>query len=135
MLGDEKDRREGERIRRFFEPVPESGFEEGLQALNKQTRIFNGVGRFTLPQMASLARQASRVFTFDSVMVPLASALRKPVVVIMGNTIPSFGRFPYKTRFTVLEVTGLPCRPCTSKGYGRCPKGHFRCMMEIALDF
>lgn len=135
LLGRKEDRVEAERIGKFFQPGEQSEpFEQGLAELNKRTRIFNGVGRFNVNQMASLARHASRVFTFDSEMVAIASAFLRPVTIIMGNTIPLFGRYPYKTKFTILEVTGLACRPCTARGYAKCPRGHFKCMKKIVFD-
>lgn len=135
LLGRKEDNTEAERIGKFFQPGEQSEpFEHGLTELNKRTRIFNGVGRFNVNQMASLARHASRVFTFDSEMVAIASAFLRPVTIIMGNTIPLFGRYPYKTKFTILEVTGLACRPCTAGGYAKCPRGHFKCMKKIVFD-
>jgi ADP-heptose:LPS heptosyltransferase len=136
LLGHTKDREEATRIQQFFQPGKVSEpFETGLNELNKKTRIFNGVGSFNQNQRASLTKYASYVFTFDNEMVPIASAFSRHVVLIMGNTIPLFGRFPYRTKFTVLEVAGLPCRPCSAGGFTRCPRGHFRCMKEIVFDF
>ncbi len=135
LLGRKEDTEAAETIGAFFQELPPGDpFAEGLKALNKRTRVFNGVGRFNVNQVASLTRHASRVFTFDSEMVPIASAFQRPTVIIMGNTIPLFGRYPYKTKFTILEVTGLPCRPCTPRGYAKCPRGHFKCMKKIALE-
>jgi hypothetical protein len=34
----------------------------------------------------------------------------------------------------LLEVKGLPCRPCSKLGYHECPKKHFRCMNDIPED-
>ena len=134
-LGGREDGDDAERITDFFQAGHHSEpYEEGLIRLNKRTRIFNGVGRFNVNQMASLARHATRVFTFDSEMVAVASAFFRPITIIMGNTIPLFGRYSYKTKFTILEVTGLPCRPCSARGYAKCPKGHFKCMNKIVFD-
>lgn len=136
LLGRKEDSDAGDRIEAFFQaPAGDDPFAEGLRALNKRTRVFNGVGRFNVNQMASLARHASRVFTFDSEMVPIASAFVRPTVVMLGNTIPLFGRYPYKTKFTIMEVTGLSCRPCSARGYAKCPRGHFKCMKKIVFDF
>ncbi len=35
---------------------------------------------------------------------------------------------------SLLEVPGLPCRPCSKIGYAKCPQGHFRCMRDQVLD-
>ena len=31
----------------------------------------------------------------------------------------------------ILEVNDLSCRPCSKIGFDKCPKGHFKCMMDI----
>jgi hypothetical protein len=30
--------------------------------------------------------------------------------------------------FSIHEVKGLNCRPCSKIGFQKCPKGHFNCM-------
>ena len=55
----------------------------------------------------------------------------------LGNTIPEFGMYPYypenpqPEKFTIVQVGGLGCRPCSKIGFNTCPKGHFKCMEEI----
>jgi ADP-heptose:LPS heptosyltransferase len=136
LLGHRTDKAEADQIQRFFQPVEGSEpFEGGLRELNKKTRIFNGVGMFNRNQIASLAKQASNVFTFDSEMVAIASAFKRPIFLIMGNTVSLFGHYPYRTKFTMLENTSIACRPCSAGGFERCPQGHFKCMRDIVFDF
>ena len=52
-----------------------------------------------------------------------------------GSSSPYFGKYPYKTRFTIFENNRLTCRPCSSTGFDQCPKGHFKCMNEVVFDF
>ena len=136
LVGDKSDIRRGEEVARFFQRS-ESGhpMEEGLEALNKKAIVYNGCGKFNMNQVASLVQQAARVFTFDSDIVAVASAFRKPVCLVLGNTVSLFGRYPYHTKFVVLENNKVHCRPCTSRGFSKCPKGHFKCMREVGLDF
>jgi ADP-heptose:LPS heptosyltransferase len=96
--------------------------------------VFNGCGRYSFHQSASLVRQAERVYTHDTGLMHVAAAFRKPVVSIWGNTVPAFGMYPYRTKFETWEVNGLPCRPCSKIGYHECPQGHFRCMNEIVFE-
>jgi ADP-heptose:LPS heptosyltransferase len=96
--------------------------------------VFNGCGRFSFNQSASLVRQAERVYTHDTGLMHVAAAFGKPVVSIWGNTVPAFGMYPYRTKFEVWEVNGLPCRPCSKIGHAKCPQGHFRCMKEIVFE-
>jgi ADP-heptose:LPS heptosyltransferase len=71
-------------------------------------------------------------------MMHIAAAFRKKIISFWGNTIPSFGMYPYvpghEESSFIMEVKGLPCRPCSKLGYRTCPKGHFRCMKEIPAD-
>lgn len=135
LLGGEEDYSIGSEIAAFFDRNSESDqYEAGLKALNKKTLVYNACGKFSFHQQMSLLKKARCVFTFDSDYLPVASAFGKEVFCIFGNTIPAFGRYPYQTRFTLLEKS-LPCRPCSVKGYEKCPLGHFRCMNNIAMDF
>lgn len=136
LLGGKEDADVGDQISRFFERTENSAeWEEGLQALNKKTVVYNGCGKFNFHQMASVVRQARYVFTFDNDLLPVASAFGKETFSIWGNTVLQFGRYPYHTKFTVLENNRLSCRPCSEKGYPRCPLKHFKCMNEIVFDF
>lgn len=101
--------------------------------------VFNGCGKFTINQSASLIRQSGKVVTNDTGLMHIAAAFRKPVISIWGNTVPAFGMYPYfpegsSVRSHILEVKDLACRPCTKLGYEKCPKNHFRCMNEQDAD-
>jgi ADP-heptose:LPS heptosyltransferase len=85
--------------------------------------------------MASIIKQSWAVFTFDNEFVPVASAFRKQVFGLWGNTSVLFGNYPYRTRYKIMEHTDLECRPCSAHGFDKCPKGHFKCMRDIMFDF
>lgn len=136
LLGGPEDADTGKVVEQFFSRQGESPeIGEGLQRLNKKTIVYNGCGKFNINQSASLVKQARFVFTHDTGLMHIAAAFKKEVISIWGNTIPAFGMYPYRTRFTVLENNRLTCRPCSKIGYNKCPKGHFRCMKEVVLDF
>lgn len=97
--------------------------------------IYNACGKFNLNQSASIVKQANYVFSHDTGLMHIAAAFRKEIFSIWGNTIPLFGMYPYRTRFSVLENSKLDCRPCSKIGYDKCPKGHFRCMYDTEFDF
>ena len=64
-------------------------------------------------------------------MMHIASSFNIPVVSAWGNTVPSLGMFPYHPKdknFSIHQVGGLSCRPCSKIGYQECPKNHFNCM-------
>lgn len=95
--------------------------------------IYNACGEYNLNQSASLVKQAKVIVSHDTGLMHIASAFRKPIISVWGNTIPEFGMYPYVTKelSTLIEVKGLKCRPCTKIGFNTCPKKHFRCMNEI----
>jgi ADP-heptose:LPS heptosyltransferase len=136
LLGGKEDAAVGEQICAFFEKTTNSsGYEDGLKELNKKAIIYNACGKYNLNQSASLVKQAKYVFTHDTGLMHIAAAFKKEIFSIWGNTIPEFGMYPYRTKFTVLENTKLSCRPCSKIGHPACPKKHFKCMKEIVFDF
>ncbi len=98
-------------------------------------KIINACGKYNLNQSASLVQQAEYIITHDTGLMHIASALKKKVISIWGNTVPEFGMYPYLTEFKIIENKELSCRPCSKIGYTKCPKGHFKCMNELNLDF
>ncbi|WP_286745895.1 glycosyltransferase family 9 protein [Roseivirga sp. UBA1976] len=136
LLGGKEDAENGEQIAGFFDRAHETeDFKKPLSELGKKALIYNGCGKFSINQSASILKKATYVFTHDTGMMHIAAALKKNVFSIWGNTIPEFGMYPYRTKFTILEKKGLGCRPCSKIGYKKCPKGHFKCMNEIVFDF
>ncbi len=136
LLGDKNDHETGQQVARFFARGDESAENTStLLELNKETTVYNACGKFNLNQSASLVRQADYVFTHDTGLMHVAAAFKKRIYCIWGNTIPRFGMYPYRTRFTVLENNRLECRPCSKIGYAKCPRGHFKCMRDIVFDF
>ncbi|QSE95950.1 glycosyltransferase family 9 protein [Fulvivirga lutea] len=136
LLGGKEDTAVGESIVKFFTKSKVSEpFEEGLTELNKKSIIYNACGKYNLNQSASIIKQAKYVFTHDTGLMHIAAAFKKEIFSIWGNTIPSFGMYPYRTKFTILENNKIDCRPCSKIGYEKCPKGHFKCMNNIVFDF
>jgi ADP-heptose:LPS heptosyltransferase len=136
LIGSTDDAEMGEKVEKFFEQTSESApYEEKLMELGKKTKIFNACGKFNLNQSASLVKNATYVFTHDTGLMHIAAAFKKNIFCIWGNTIPMFGMYPYKTKFTILENTKVNCRPCSKIGFQKCPKGHFDCMNKIVFDF
>ncbi|HQQ84109.1 MAG TPA: glycosyltransferase family 9 protein [Cyclobacteriaceae bacterium] len=136
LLGGKEDVSDGNAVAGFFERTADDEVvTEMLHQLRKKAIVYNGCGKFTLNQSASLVKGARYVFSHDSGMMHIAAAFKKEVFSIWGNTIPAFGMYPYRTRFTVLENNRVSCRPCSKIGYDQCPKGHFKCMNEISFDF
>ena len=112
---------------------------EGVSIAEKAgTHVQNLCGKISLHASARYLRDAQKVITHDTGMMHIAAAFNKEIISIWGNTIPEFGMYPYYKsgveKNKSLEVKGLACRPCSKIGYGKCPKGHFRCMQEVEVS-
>lgn len=105
-----------------------------IMGLNPESDIINTCGELNLNQSASLMRSSEVVITNDTGLMHIAAAFNKKTISIWGNTVPEFGMYPYmpdnENMSFISEVTGLKCRPCSKLGNNRCPKKHFRCMMD-----
>lgn len=136
LLGGPGDKTTGDEIARFFAKSTKSEpFEQGLLKLNKKTLVYNACGKYNLNQSASIIKKATHLFTHDTGLMHIGAAFKKQVFSIWGNTIPSFGMYPYRTKFSIFENNNLDCRPCSKLGHQKCPKGHFKCMNESIFDF
>lgn len=135
LAGDQSDYETGNEIEKFFKRNHEDIYEDGLRKLNKKSIILNLCGKLSRNQTASLIKKSYLVFSYDSWIIPLASALKKEIYTIWGNTVPEFGRFPFGTKFTIFQNTKINCRPCSFEGFQKCPKGHLKCLNEINFDF
>ena len=94
--------------------------------------VMNCCGLYNINQSASLIRQANVVISHDTGLMHIASAFKKKIISVWGNTIPHFGMSPYQPHpdSAIFEVSGLKCRPCSKLGFRKCPKKHFRCMND-----
>ncbi len=124
LLGGPEDRQRGDTI-----------------ALADSIKVYNACGKFSLNECADIIRHAKLVISHDSGLMPIATAYKKPVISLWGNTVPSFGMYPYYGNwfadvqlFDMVQVNKLRCRPCSQAGYGKCPQGHFKCMEKITVD-
>ncbi len=90
-------------------------------------------GSLSLLETAAAMDACALVITNDSGLMHIAAARKRKVVAIFGSTVRQFGFFPFGTEARVVERAGLECRPCTHIGRDRCPRGHFRCMADIAV--
>ena len=109
--------------------------------------IYNACGAFSLNESAALVKRSLRVISNDTGLMHIAAALKKDIISFWGNTIPGFGMSPYygatnnvkntiaaSPESIILEVNNLSCRPCSKIGFEKCPRGHFKCMLEIKED-
>ncbi|MDR3714012.1 MAG: glycosyltransferase family 9 protein [Puia sp.] len=67
---------------------------EALSAIDP-FKIYNACGKFSLNESADLVRRAKLVVTHDTGLMHIATAFKRPVLSVWGNTVPEFGMYPY----------------------------------------
>ena len=107
-------------------------------------KIYNACGKFSINESADLVRRAKVIISNDTGLMHIAAAFKRPVISLWGNTVPSFGMYPYygenflsaqkETPYSILQTNKLWCRPCSKIGYKKCPLGHFKCMENIQIE-
>lgn len=114
LLGGKEDHQTGERI------------AEGLDG------VINLCGSCSLSESAAIIEHTLAIYTHDTGLMHIASAFKKDIFSIWGNTVPEFGMYPYMPgpNSRMFEVRALGCRPCSKIGHTECPKSHFNCMQK-----
>lgn len=101
-------------------------------------KVYNACGKFSLNESADLVKKARLVVSNDTGLMHIAAAFKRPIVSLWGNTVPSFGMYPYygndQIPNSIVQVRKLWCRPCSKIGYEKCPLGHFKCMQKIDAE-
>lgn len=101
-------------------------------------KIYNACGKFSINESADIVRKSKVVISNDTGLMHIAAAYKRPVISLWGNTVSSFGMYPYygdlqeKNKiYDTIQINKLWCRPCSKIGYNKCPLGHFKCMEKI----
>lgn len=98
-------------------------------------KLVNACGRLSIRESAYLLSQCTALISADTGLMHIAAALKKRVISVWGNTVPAFGMTPFfpsglEKLSSLVEVSPLSCRPCSKLGFEKCPKKHFKCMMN-----
>ena len=106
-----------------------------LAALAKAVEVAPNAAWCTesLPRIGALLSRCRTALSSDSGLMHLAAARGLQVVAMFGSTAPELGFAPAGDGHAVL-CRHEPCQPCTLHGRERCPRGHFRCMIEMRPD-
>ncbi|MFO8235084.1 MAG: glycosyltransferase family 9 protein [Bacteroidales bacterium] len=122
-------------------PVIFLGGREDRETAEKVTNVlpehtYNGCGLYNINQSASIVKNSRIVITHDTGLMHVAAAFKKKIISIWGNTVPEFGMYPYLPHedSVIFEHKNLSCRPCSKIGYKRCPKKHFRCIVDLRSE-
>lgn len=101
-----------------------------IRAVCRDNRdCFDFAGRTELAEAVDLLSLATAVLSNDSGLMHIASALRRPVLVVYGATSPAFTPPLSEQSDTVIPT--IDCAPCFAR---ECPLGHHRCMRETSVD-
>lgn len=108
---------------------------ERIIAASGKANCINAAGQLSLLESAVIMQHARMNFTNDSAPLHLATAVNAPSRSFFLSTVPEFGFTGLSDNTKVIEVKGkLDCRPCGLHGHRSCPKGHFKCALEIKME-
>lgn len=105
-----------------------------IKVSSSNPNINNLAGKLSLLQSCALMEAAAMNYVNDSAPLHLASSVNAPVTAFFVSTVPAFGFGPLSDVSIIKEVTGLDCRPCGLHGFKQCPRGHFKCGMQMQLN-
>lgn len=84
-------------------------------------------GKLDLRGLGGFVSRCSAFAANDSGPMHIARALGVPTLAFFGSTDPTMFAFEgHRVLFA-----GVPCAPCSFFGRRRCPRGHFRCMLDL----
>jgi len=87
-------------------------------------------GRLQLAELGAAISLCKAFVANDSGPMHIARALGSPTLAFFGSTDPN--QFDFTGH--ALRFAGIECSPCSLYGLRRCPKKHFRCMLELDVD-
>ena len=96
----------------------------------------NMVGKLSLNESAAIVKHSKFTITGDTGLMHIAAAYKVPTMVFWGSTARELGMYPYYgSNHDVPSVDivnkEINCSPCSKIGKDRCPKGHFKCMLDL----
>lgn len=117
-----------------------------LVASADPAKIYNACGKFNLNESADLVRRSKLVISHDTGLQYIACAFNKIVFAIWGSTSPKLDVEPYYGKSflstqkespyeNILRKPQLKCQPCSKFGNKKCPLGHFKCMVEMDINY
>ena len=85
-------------------------------------------GKLDLRGLGGFVSRCTAFVANDSGPMHIARALGVPTLAFFGSTDPTMFSFEHGHR---VLFAGVPCAPCSFFGRRRCPRGHFRCMLDL----
>ena len=109
----------------------DAGLCEQIRLMAEPAGAVNTAGRLSFLGSAEVIRRSTLLLTNDTAPLHLAGAVGTRIAAIFGATVTRFGFGPTNPGDRVLEIEGLPCRPCSIHGGKTCPIGTFPCMLTL----
>lgn len=111
---------------------PEDRFINDLTSARPE-RAINLAGRLDLAQSMAILNRVDLVIANDTGLLHVADQLERPLLCLIGPT--AFG-YPSHSTSIVLEVeSGLPCKPCSKDGRGKCKNAVYqKCLVDISPE-
>jgi len=99
----------------------------------------NMVGVISLNESAAMVKHSQFTITGDTGLMHIAAAFKVPTMVFWGSTAHDLGMYPYYGNLhnvTSIDIVNkeINCSPCSKIGKDVCPKGHFKCMLDLKDD-
>ena len=96
----------------------------------------NMVGKCSLNESAAVIQHSQFTVTGDTGLMHIAAAYKVPTLVFWGSTAKELGMYPYygsnhEIQSVDMVNTSINCSPCSKIGKEKCPKGHFKCMLDL----
>ncbi|MEM9545747.1 MAG: glycosyltransferase family 9 protein [Bacteroidota bacterium] len=98
--------------------------------------VKNLAGKCSLNESAAIVKHSKLVITGDTGLMHIAAAYKVPTMVFWGSTAKELGMYPYYgSNHDILSIDmvneNINCSPCSKIGKRKCPKGHFKCMLDL----
>ena len=87
-------------------------------------------GQLDLRGLGGFIARCTAFVANDSGPMHMARALGVPTLAFFGSTDPTMFDF----RGHEVLFAGVSCAPCSFFGRRRCPRGHFRCMLDLTEE-
>jgi heptosyltransferase-2 len=84
-------------------------------------------GKLDLKGLGGFIARCRAFVANDSGPMHMARALGVPTLALFGSTDPAMFEFEGHA----MLFAGVACSPCSFFGRTRCPRGHFRCMLDL----
>lgn len=111
--------------------------ELGDYLKSKYPQVHNLCGEVSLNESAALVLNSKYTITGDTGLMHMAAAFKTPTMVFWGSTAFELGMYPYYgANYNIQHIhivnKNITCSPCSKIGKDVCPKGHFKCMMDLS---